>query len=199
MYFPKDGWSLTFIGESVPGSVIINTDLFDKLIMPKKLNHKAPKSIKGDYDLSIHGNKIVLVDNVDGTTVEAKCHPDDEFDIGVGVKEAFKKLNTKREEIRKQKEEEDKKIKVGDWVEITNWKKSYPIYSRFFSEHNLEDLGRNFRYGCYLNNGDKLQVAHIERDRFVLSRKEKIGAYGPQDCVYLMDIHSLKKVAKPNV
>ena len=163
-----------------------------------KPNNNAPTSIKGDYDLSIHGNKIVLVDNKDGTTVEARCHPDDDFDIGVGINEAFKKMNQKREEEKKCREEEEKKIKVGDWVEITNWKLSYPIYSRFFSEHNLEDLGRNFRYGCYLNNGDKLQVAHIEGDRFVLSRKEKIGACGLQNCVYLMDIHSLKKVAKPN-
>jgi len=199
MYFPKDGWYLTFSGESVPGNVTINAELFGELVYLKKPNNNAPKSIKGDYDLSIHGNKIVLVDNADGTTVEAKCHPDDDFDIGAGIKEAFKKLNEKREEIRKQKEEEEKKIKIGDWVEITDWKMSYPIYSRFFSEHNLEDLSRNFRYGCYLNNGDKLQVAHIEGDRFVLSRKEKIGAYGPQDCVYLMDIHSLKKVKKPNV
>ena len=165
----------------------------------KKPNNNAPESIKGNYDLSIYGNAIVLADNNDGITVEARCHPDDDFEIGVGIEEAFKKLNEKREEIRKQKEEEEKKIKVGDWVEITNWKMSYPIYSGFFSKHNLEDLGRNFRYGCYLNNGDKLQVAHIEGNRFVLSRKEKIGAYGPRDCVYLMDIHSLKKVKKPNV
>lgn len=164
----------------------------------KKTNHKAPKSIKGDYDLSIHGNKIVLVDNADGTTVEAKCHPDDEFDIGIGIKEVFKKLNEKREEIRKQKEEEEKKIKVGDWVEIVDCEIAYPIYSTFFSENNLKDLGRNFRYGCYLNNGDKLQVAHIEGDRFVLKRKEKIGGYGFQDCVYLMNIHGLKKVMKTN-
>ena len=167
-------------------------------IKSKKPNNNAPKSIKGDYDISIHGNKIVLVDKIDGTTVEAKCHPDDDFDIGAGIKEAFKKMNEKREEIRKAKEEE-KKIKVGDWVEVVDYKTSYPVYSTFFSKNNLEDLGRKFRYGCYLNNGDKLQVAHIEGDRFVLSRKEKIGAYGPQDCVYLMDIRGLKKVVKPNV
>ncbi len=183
MYYLK----LTFELDGVE----INEKTLNEIIGAKKPNNNAPKSIKGDYDLSIHGNTIVLVDNVDGTTVEAKCHPDDNFDIGTGIKEAFKKLNEKREE-------EEKKIKVGDWVEITNWKLSYPIYSRFFSEHNLEDLGRNFRYGCYLNNGDKLQVAHIEGDRCVLSRKEKIGACGLQNCVYLMDIHSLKKVAKPN-
>ena len=35
--------------------------------------NKAPKFIKGDYDLSIHGNKIVLVDNSNGTTIEKYC------------------------------------------------------------------------------------------------------------------------------
>ena len=164
-----------------------------------KPNNNAPKNIKGDYDLSIHGNKIVLVDRNEGTTVESKCSPQDNFDVGEGVKEAFKKMNEKREEIKKAKKEEDREIKVGDWVEITNWKMSYPIYSSFFSEHNLEDLGRKFRYGCYLNNGDKLQVVYIKRDKLVLSRKEKIAPYGLQDCVYLMDIRGLKKVAKPNV
>ena len=166
--------------------------------MPKKPDNSAPKSIKGDYDLSIHGNKIVLVDNIEGTSVETKCSPEDNFDIGEGIKEVFKKLNEKREEIRKQKEDEEKTIKVGDWVKIADYEISYPIYSTFFSENNIEDLGRNFRYGCYLNNGDKLQVAHIEGDRFVLKRKEKIGGYGFQDCVYLMNIHGLKKVMKTN-
>lgn len=199
MYFPKDGLTLTFNGVPVSDNVSINAELFSELFCPKKPSNNAPKSIKGDYDLSIHGNKIVLVDNADGTTVEAKCHPDDNFDIRTGTEEAFKKLNAKREEIRKQKEEEENKIKVGDWVEVVDWKTSYPIYSKFFSEHNLEDLGRKFRYGCYLNNGDKLQVVHIEGDRFVLSRKENIGAYGFQDCVYLMDARGVKKVVKPNV
>ena len=195
MYFPKDGWSFTFDLDGVE----INGKILNEIIGAKKPNNNAPKSIKGDYDLSIHGNKIVLVDRNEGTTVEAKCHPDDDFDIGAGIKEAFKKLNEKRKEIRKQKEEEEKKIKVGDWVEIVNWKMSYPLYSNFFSEHHLEDLGRNFRYGCYLSNGDKLRTVHIEGDKFVLSRKEKIDPYGYQDCVYLMDIRGLKKVGKPNV
>ena len=159
----------------------------------------APKSIKGDYRIYIHGNEVTLVDEKNNITIKSKCHPDDEFDIGVGIKEAFKKLNKKREEIRKQKEEEENKIRVGNWVKVVDWKMSYPLYYRFFSEYNLEDLGRIFRYGCYLSNGDKLQVTHIEGDRFVLSRKEKIGSYGPQDCVYLMDIKGLKKVRKPNV
>lgn len=112
MYFPKK-WSIIFDGETV-----FSSENRIKNGKDNKISNNAPKSIKGDYDLSIHGNKIVLVDNVDGTTVEAKCHPDDDFDIGVGIREAFKKLNEKREEIRKEKEEEEKRIKVGDWVQV---------------------------------------------------------------------------------
>ena len=80
MYYPKDGWTFTF------GDVTFNGKMFDKMMKPQKPNNNAPKTIKGDYDLSIHGNKIVLVDNADGTTVESKCHPDDNFDIGDGIK-----------------------------------------------------------------------------------------------------------------
>lgn len=197
MYFPKEGWTFTFDLDGVE----FNGKILNDVIMPKKPNNNAPKSIKGDYDLSIHGNKIVLVDNVDGTTVEAKCHPDDDFDIGAGIKEAFKKLNEKREEIRKQKEEEEeeKKIKVGDWVEVVNEGLIFPLYSDFFFENQLNNLSKKFRYGCDLANGDKLQVEFIKGDKTVLKRKEKIGPYGPQDCVYLMNIHGLKKVTKPNV
>lgn len=164
-----------------------------------KPNNNAPKSIKGDYNLSIHGNKIVLVDNKDNTTVEARCHHDDGFDIGAGIKEAFKKMNEKREEIRKQKEDEDKKIKIGDWVEIVDSDKIFLIYSHFFSENNIEHLGKKFRYGCQLNNGNKLKVEFIKNNVAVIKRKEKISSYGLQDCVYLMRIDGLRKVANPHV
>ena len=52
-------------------------EAINRLFILKKPNNSAPKSIKGDYDLSIHGNKIVLVDNIEGTSVEAKCSPED--------------------------------------------------------------------------------------------------------------------------
>lgn len=90
-------------------------EAINRLFILKKPNNSAPKSIKGDYDLSIHGNKIVLVDNIEGTSVEAKCSPEDNFDIGEGIKEAFKKLNAKREEIRKEKEEEEKMTNLSSF------------------------------------------------------------------------------------
>ena len=129
-----------------------------------KPNNNAPKSIKGDYDLSIHGNKIVLVDNVDSTTVEAKCHPDDDFDIGIGIKEAFKKLNEKREEIRKQKEEEEKKIKVGDWVEVVNNGASCSTKDQFFMKNNLFNYAARFRYGVSPNEGTRGKVLFVEEN-----------------------------------
>ena len=62
----------------------LNKDLSNFKVTFKKSCNNAPKCIKGDYDLSIHGNRILLVDKQDTIMVEAKCHPDDDFDIGVG-------------------------------------------------------------------------------------------------------------------
>lgn len=200
MYFPKDGWTLTLNGESIPGSVTINTDWFGKLIMPKKPNNNAPKAIKGDYDLSIHGNKIVLVDNTDGTTVEAKCHPDDDFDIGAGIKEAFKKLNEKREEIRKQKEEEEKQIKVGDWVEVVNFGAGYTTHTDFFVRNNIPiQYCVNYCYGSNLNNGDVGKVLFIAEDKAVIqSTVADCCDFAFDDAIYLVGLSGLKKVKNPN-
>ena len=175
----------------------------DFSILPKmkitvvKQNNSAHKSIKGDYDLSIHGNKIVLVDNVDGTTVEAKCHPDDNFDIGVGIKEAFRKLNAKRDEYRKKKEEEDKKIKVGDWVTVTNWLKGYNTYAKWLYNKVEPKYVCMFDYGQHLINGVQGKVIatgkHEDEDKnlvaFIVNNKE----------VYIVEETGLKKVAKPYV
>ena len=197
------------------GQAIIDytkNDLSNFHITFKKPNHNAPKSIKGDYDLSIHGNKIVLVDNVDGTTGEAKCHPDDDFDIGVGVKEAFRKLNTKREEIKKKNEDEEKKIKVGDWVEIINNGKSCSVNVSFFKENDIIDYAGRFRYGVSPYTGTKGKVLFIEKEdkykeRIAVIEVPEEGYCGSPkfnhlncyDAIYLVKIEGLKKVAKPNV
>lgn len=162
-----------------------------------KPNNNAPKSIKGDYDLSIHGNKILLTDKNEGTMVEAKCHPDDNFDIGVGIKEAFKKLNEKREEIRKQKEEGDKKIKVGDWVEVVRPSATYPMYTDFFEKNNLSYYGKIFRYGTTVKEGTVGRVVFILKDYIVIKSTENFGNYGERDCTYLVSPFAIRKVAKP--
>lgn len=162
-----------------------------------KLDNHAPKNIKGDYDLSIHGNKIVLVDNVDGTTVEAKCHPDDEFDIGVGDKEAFRKLNEKREELRKQKEEEEKKIKVGDWVEVL-WDDIFiPYEEKFFEENHLMLYAPRYCYGYIPEQMVTGKVLFMNKYKILI---EGFDEYG-NNPIYLIDndYSKLKKVKNPNV
>lgn len=171
-----------------------------------KPNNNAPKSIKGDYDLSIHGNKIVLVDNKDGTTVEAKCHPDDGFDIGVGINEAFKKLNQKREEDNKQKKEEEKKIKVGDWVEVTWPGESYTTLSNYFNDNGILSYAPYYRYGVTPCIGIKGKVVFVDSSHVVFQVEED-KKYGDKrydglkvyDSVYIVKQEGLKKVTKPNV
>lgn len=176
----------------------------DKKRQSKKPNNNVPKNIKGDYDLSIHGNKIVLVDNKDGTTVEAKCHPDDEFDIGTGIKEAFKKLNEKREEIRKAKEEEEKKIKVGDWVEVTEPGKTFSTLTTFFTENNLMKYATKYRYAVTPNKGIVGRVVAIECGKCVIevANDYELGNkdYEGTSCynvIYVVGIEGLRKVKKP--
>lgn len=173
-------------------------DLSNFHIIFKKPNHNAPKSIKGDYDLSIHGNKIVLVDNVDGTTVEAKCHPDDDFDIGAGIKEAFKKLNEKREELRKQKEEEEKKINVGDWVEVINSGYGYSIWYSWIPYYEF-DLIKNFAYGKMQKEGDNGKVMYMKETTSVLMPVTLVYYQDADGLCHTIDIRGLRKVAKPSV
>lgn len=169
-----------------------------------KPNNNSPKNIKGDYILSIHGNKISLVDSADGTTVEAKCHPDDNFDIGEGMKEAFKKLNEKREEILKVKEEEDKKIKVGDWVEVVNPGMSYSTLCDFFENNNIMQYATRYRYAVTPNDGVKGRVVAMKDEIYVIevSQDYEFGNknYEGLNCyntIYLIGYDGLKKVVKP--
>lgn len=176
-----------------------------------KPDNNVPKSIKGDYGLSIHGNKIVLVDNVDGTTVEAKCHPDDDFDIGIGITEVFKKLNVKREEIRKAKEDEEKKIKVGDWVEVINpGGGSYPGRADFFNQHKTREYAPYYRFGVVPKKGSIGKVVYIEEkpneiNNIYVIQENYSPCYGEKEFkqlkyangIYLVTINGIRKVAKP--
>lgn len=158
-----------------------------------KPNNNAPKNIKGDYDLSIHGKKILLVDKNEGTMVEAKCHPDDDFDVGIGIKEAFKKLNAKREEIRKQKEEEEKKIKVDDWVEVVDIGFNYPYYwewmpnNKFHIIKNFEYAGRPRSKFC--------KVMHIGQHK--TEDMQLVFIQDKEGWCHTMGIKGLRKVVNP--
>ena len=178
------------------GDIKRMNEAINRLFILKKPNNSAPKSIKGDYDLSIHGNKIVLVDNIEGTSVEAKCSPEDNFDIGEGIKEAFKKLNAKREEIRKEKEEEEKRIKVGDWVQVIDNGRSYTTYHKWLYDKVGFQHVKKYAYGDVPPNGLIGRVIVIGNQE--LDKSKKIIGLEADDCVYIINIEGVKKVKKPN-
>ena len=80
----------------------------DKMKLEYKFYEKnlAPKWLEGDYDLHIEGNRMVMTSK-DGKKVEARCHPDDDWRLQVGIDE----LKERMAEVKKPRE-----IKVGDKV-----------------------------------------------------------------------------------
>ena len=70
----------------------------------------APKWLEGDYDLHIEGNRMTMTSK-DGKKVEARCHPEDDWRLQVGIDE----LKEKMAEVKKPRE-----IKVGDVVKFVS-------------------------------------------------------------------------------
>ena len=66
----------------------------------------APKWLEGDYDLHTECNRMMMTSK-DGKKVEARCHPDDDWRLQVGIDE----LKERMAEAKKPRE-----IKVGDKV-----------------------------------------------------------------------------------
>lgn len=66
----------------------------------------APKWLEGDYDLHIEGNRMTMTSK-DGKQVEARCHPDDDWRLQVGIDE----LKERMAEVKKPRE-----IEIGDKV-----------------------------------------------------------------------------------
>lgn len=80
----------------------------DKMNFEYKFYEKnlAPKWLEGDYDLHIEDNRMTMTSK-DGKEVEARCHPEDDWRLQVGIDE----LKERMSEAKKPRE-----IKVGDKV-----------------------------------------------------------------------------------
>lgn len=88
----------------------------------------APKWLEGDYDLHIEGNRMVMTSK-DGKQVKARCHPDDDWRLQVGLDE----LKDRMAEAKKPRE-----IKVGDVVKVKFPQKySSTDLTSFFEENNI--------------------------------------------------------------
>ena len=88
----------------------------------------APKWLEGDYDLHIEGNRMTMTSK-DGKKVEARCHPDDDWRLQIGIDE----LKERMAEAKKPRE-----IKVGDIVKVkTSQQYNSMEATSFFKVNNI--------------------------------------------------------------
>ena len=90
----------------------------------------APKWLEGDCDLHIEGNRMTMTSK-DGKKAEARCHPDDDWRLQVGIDE----LKARMAEAKKPRE-----IKVGDKVvvRVDGCLNPY-LLSNFFENTNVKN------------------------------------------------------------
>lgn len=97
---------------------VLNQDKSNVQCFRQKKDNNAPKAIEGQYNLTINGNSIVLSDKSNGIEVIVKCHPDDIFDIGEGMKVAFDKYKEQIANAKSKKAKVRRKLYVGNLVMI---------------------------------------------------------------------------------
>lgn len=91
----------------------------------------APKWLEGDYDLHIEGNRMTMTSK-DGVKVEARCHPEDDWWLQVGIDE----LKERMAEAKKPRE-----IKVGDKVKF--------VFTDFYNPNKLCDFFETAEVATY--------------------------------------------------
>ena len=91
----------------------------------------APKWLEGDYDLHIEGNRMTMTSK-DGKKVEARCHPEDDWRLQVGIDELKKRMA----DVKKPRE-----IKVGDKVKF--------VFTDFYNPNKLCDFFDTAKVATY--------------------------------------------------
>lgn len=158
---------------------------------------------EGSYTVRVTGNLVeaskVYKDKVNGhvcykkSSAQAKCNPEDEFSLSMGVALAMDRLN---------KELGKDKIEVGDKVKIKNRDLSYITYTSWIKK-NIDDVGLAacFVYGQipYEDNAVYVVKAIAPWDTNTEYNVNKMLAY-VQKCFafnepcYLIGVDGLEKV-----
>ena len=145
----------------------------------------APKELEGKYNVVIDGNKVIVTNTKTYQTAMARCHPDDYFDIGEGVNEAFGRLNG---------------IHVGDKIEVIDNGESYTTYSDWVynNVHNI-DICR-YAFGETTKNGTIGTVIAIakheyENTNLIYFKKDGNYSFDNSPC-YLIGEKGVKKVSQ---
>lgn len=195
-YFPKlDLWVCRYCDGS--NLVFLFTkEIEERMKKDMKLEYKfyeknlAPKWLEGDYDLHIEGNRMTMTSK-DGKKVEARCHPDDDWRLQVGIDE----LKERMAEAKKPRE-----IKVGDIVKVkTSQQCNSMEATRFFKENNIpvEHIVRAVQSSSGMGQPsiyNKYQVLHVENYSAKNGKKCALIKSNITTCEYVVDYDNLELV-----
>lgn len=150
----------------------------------------APKWLEGDYDLHIEGNRMVMTSK-DDKKVEARCHPDDDWRLQVGIDE----LKERMAEAKKPRE-----IKVGDIVKVkTSQQCNSMETTSFFKENSIpvEHIVRTVQSSSGMGQPsihNKYQVLHVGNCSAKNGKKCALIKSNITACEYVVDYDNLKLV-----
>lgn len=166
------------------------------------MSNQAKKWQEGNYSVRVSG-KTVTVSTMrfdkgsylgDREIIAtAKCAPEDEFSLSMGVALAMDRLN-------EQLESANKEIKVGDRVQIVSPDKAYTAFTSWVTRHvHNGTMVAMYKYECVPGNGivgKVIAVAPHDNDkRKTLLYIEQTHFYGfSHPGCWLMDFEGVKKL-----
>lgn len=148
----------------------------------------------GTYIVNVYNNRVKVYRPKQGHSkpfieAEAKCDPEDEFSLSMGVALAMDRLNKNLNQY----------IKVGDKVKIVSIKQIYRTYSDWVVDHVKNNKAvAEFAYNsipCIYNNNNYKVIAiapHGDNKNITLAYIQNIDDF-IHPC-YLIDINGLEKV-----
>lgn len=150
----------------------------------------APKWLEGDYDLHIEGNRMMMTSK-DGKEVEARCHPEDDWRLQVGIDE----LKERMAEVKKPRE-----IKVGDIVKVkTSQQCNSMEATSFFKENSIpvEHIVRAVQSSSGMGQPsiyNKYQVLHVGNFSTKIGKKCALIKSNITTREYVVDYYNLELV-----
>ena len=138
----------------------------------------APKWLEGDYDLHIEGNRMTMTSK-DGKKVEARCHPEDDWRLQVGIDE----LKERMAEVKKPRE-----INVGDKVKFkhdnVDWYYPHTVSDWCKTNHILvDDVMTAYASDIIFNERED----ELEDYKFRVVTMDK---YKNRTLAYIMDVNN---------
>lgn len=140
------------------------------------------------YIIRSDGKTTTVKDVKTNITGTSKCHPEDEFNLGLGINLALQRM----EEQRKKKIEEANKIEDGCLAEIIDNGGSYTTYSEFAKKYFTLDECIRYAYNYCPPNGTKVRVNRIVNDKAIIEYAPE-GRY-PREVVGLIRPDCLKRI-----